>query len=149
VAAQDTTIAVPGEVRKWAYHHHTHPDLTIQQIADHFEVKPRRIKDALGAAAVVATLDVTQEDSFPLQVQDLQADDPEERALGAVMHELVGELLGTLTDDERQVVEMKFGLNGFGGREHTPKEIAEVTGSTHNAVNRILSNALHTLRDAA
>jgi RNA polymerase sigma factor (sigma-70 family) len=147
-------IDVPNHIKKIQLTAHNHPELSVAELASKHEASPAAVLRALNAARVVASLDAqkqTADSEFGGEydlIADESADDP-----AALVDEGLGvdtrELLARLSDEQRQVVEMKFGLNGYGGREHTAPEIAEVMSTTAEAVRSLLNDALKLLRRPA
>lgn len=80
------------------------------------------------------------------------ANDPLSRAHRAMLNERLDDLLRwALTDEERTVVRLRFGLEESkrGGRGWTANEIGGRLGMTHDDVVRVAGSALEKLREAA
>lgn len=84
------------------------------------------------------------EDSLGDLVEDKTQDTPEEAMEQLVRKEEVSELLDTLSDRERQVIRMRYGLDG--GKIVTLEEIGEQLGVTRERVRQIEARAMEKLR---
>lgn len=84
------------------------------------------------------------EDSLRDLVQDRSESTPEEAMDVLVLREEVRELLETLSDRERQVIRLRYGLED--GRSHTLGEIGEMLGVTRERVRQIEARAMEKLR---
>lgn len=91
----------------------------------------------------------TGTDGLPLQLMDVVSEDGDLLEQVAAQ-EMVGQLReavqACLTDQERQVITLRYGLEG-----HPPKrqrEVAQITGISRSYVSRIEKRALQKLREA-
>lgn len=84
------------------------------------------------------------EDSLGDLVEDKTQDTPEEAMEQIVRKEEVSELLDTLSDRERRVIRMRYGLDG--GKIFTLEEIGEQLGVTRERVRQIEARAMEKLR---
>lgn len=87
------------------------------------------------------------EDSLGDMVEDRSETTPEEAMDILVRREEVKELLGTLNDRERQVIQLRYGLGD--SRTHTLEEIGERLGVTRERVRQIEARAMEKLRKNA
>jgi len=85
-----------------------------------------------------------QESSLADLIEDESTLAPVEVALQQLLHEQVENALEELTDRERQVLEMRFGL--LDGRAHTLEEVGSALGVTRERIRQIESKALRKLR---
>lgn len=143
-------IQVPGQVTRILLTAHNNPDMSVDEIAKAVKTTAVQVRAAKRAAVVTRSLDATWQDSNDEHedIEDKFSDNPAEAYERTANMEWVCELLTTLPDDEREVVELMFGLNGYSGKEHTRKEVAEVMGMPVGAVITLHSNALKHLREA-
>jgi len=85
------------------------------------------------------------EDELPLS--DLIEDDsvytPERVVITQTLGIQIRDLLASLTPRERQVIELRYGLDG--DYEHTLQEAGRKLGLSHEAVRQLESRALRTL----
>lgn len=87
------------------------------------------------------------EDSLGDMVEDRSETTPEEAMDILVRREEVKELLETLNDRERQVIQLRYGLGD--SRTHTLEEIGERLGVTRERVRQIEARAMEKLRKNA
>ena len=91
----------------------------------------------------------TGADGAPLELMDVvsQEQDPVEQiASREQVRKLHGAVAEVLTPQERQVVELRYGLGSH--RPHRQREVAAVTGISRSYVSRIEKRALQKLRAA-
>lgn len=74
----------------------------------------------------------------------IMADDTDERITDIMIKEQLHEVLNTLKDREKQVLSLRFGLNG--GSEKTLEEVGVVLSISRERVRQIERNALQKLR---
>lgn len=84
------------------------------------------------------------EESLGDMVADRSADSPEEAMNKLVQREEVRELLETLNDREREVIRLRYGLDG--GRSHTLEEIGDKLGVTRERIRQIEIRAMQKMR---
>ena len=87
------------------------------------------------------------ENSLGDMVEDRTEPTPEEAMNALVQQEEVKELLETLSDRERQVIRLRYGLDEE--KPHTLEEIGEILGVTRERVRQIEARALEKLRKSA
>lgn len=87
------------------------------------------------------------ENSLGDMVEDKTEVTPEEAMNQLVQKEEVSELLGSLTERERQVISMRYGLED--GRTHTLEEIGSELDVTRERVRQIEARAMEKLRKIA
>nr|MBN1228592.1 RNA polymerase sigma factor RpoD [Anaerolineae bacterium] len=89
---------------------------------------------------------VGQEDSSLLGdfIEDDKVPGPVEKADRQLLKEQVRELLSGLSDREREVLEMRFGLKD--GQDHTLEEVGKHFGVTRERIRQIEAKALRKLR---
>lgn len=98
----------------------------------------------------VTSLDVPIGENDDVSRGDLIADpfssDPEDVVVAHAVAEAVDTMLGTLTDRERWVLELRFGVGD--GRTRTLHEVGQELGVTRERIRQIESKALGKLRQA-
>ena len=114
------------------------------EILMHFRSQRRSAQDVSlsdyietgGEGAALSLMDVVSEDSDLLE----QISDREElRSLCAAVDRV-------LTDQERQIIVLRYGLRGF--PPHRQREVSDITGISRSYVSRIEKRALQKLRAA-
>jgi RNA polymerase primary sigma factor len=89
---------------------------------------------------------VGSEDSGQLGdfIEDETVEGPVDATSGTLLHEQLYTILDSLSDREKSVLEMRFGLSD--GRSHTLEEVGQKFGVTRERVRQIESKALRKLR---
>src|SRR5699024_2582706 len=87
------------------------------------------------------------ENSLGDMVEDRREATPEEAMNTLVQKEEVSELLSKLTDRERQVIGLRYGLED--GKTHTLEEIGGMLNVTRERVRQIEARAMEKLRESA
>ena len=77
-------------------------------------------------------------------IEDDSVEEPVNAASKQLLREQVRNVLGFLSDRERQVLEMRFGLKD--GRDHTLEEVGKEFGVTRERIRQIEAKALRKLR---
>lgn len=77
-------------------------------------------------------------------IQDETVVEPVDAASKELLREQIRNVLGFLSDREREVLEMRFGLND--GRDHTLEEVGRNFGVTRERIRQIEAKALRKLR---
>ncbi len=77
-------------------------------------------------------------------IEDMSVVEPVDAASRELLREQVRNVLGFLTDRERAVIEMRFGLND--GKDHTLEEVGREFGVTRERIRQIEAKALRKLR---
>ncbi len=68
----------------------------------------------------------------------------ETEAMNQALHNTINEVLSTLTEKERRIIEMRYGLNGE--REHTLEEVGKKYNVTRERIRQIQAKALRKLK---
>ena len=89
---------------------------------------------------------IGHEDSTELGdfIEDESVEEPVAAASKELLREQIGQVLGFLTEREREVLEMRFGLND--GKDHTLEEVGKRFGVTRERIRQIEAKALRKLR---
>ncbi len=95
-------------------------------------------------ASLDAPLDIDPSLSIGESLADEQAETPEMQIQGAEIEHLVGEWIGLLNDKQRQVIQMRYGLDG--NEVATLEELAARLDLTRERVRQIQIEALAQLR---
>ena len=121
---------------------------TVEELADKVQMTPSRVREIQRIAQEPVSLEtpVGEEDDSHLGdfIEDQQAVAPAEAAARALLNEAVGEALDELTDRERQVVRLRFGLED--GQARTLEEVGKEFGVTRERIRQIEAKTLAKLR---
>ena len=121
---------------------------TDEELADHLRLDVRRVKVYRQASKAPVSLDAPLSDDDSDQVSEIVADPnaaaPFERLVKETDTALLKEVLAGLTDREKAILAMRFGLND--GVEKTLEEIGKVFGVTRERIRQIEGEALKKLR---
>ena len=82
--------------------------------------------------------------SFGDFIEDKSAENPSDVTSYSLLKEKLGDVLTTLTERERKILEMRFGLTD--GYERTLEEIGKMYNVTRERIRQIESKALRKLR---
>jgi RNA polymerase primary sigma factor len=124
-------------------------DPTPEELAEKTGLTPARIRDIFRFSLDPLSLDspVGEEDDSNLSdfIEDASADEPAEVAIRELLVEAVEEALDGLNDREREVVRLRFGLDGD-GQVRTLEEVGKTFGVTRERIRQIESKTLAKLR---
>jgi RNA polymerase primary sigma factor len=113
-----------------------------------WEDATNKVKNILKTAEEPVSLErpVGDEDNSTLAdfIEDQDAAAPLESAAKEILREQVQDSLSSLSDRERQVLELRFGLND--GKDHTLEEVSQFFGVTRERIRQIEAKALRKLR---
>jgi len=134
-----TAEQMAQELQRW-------PD--IEELAAQMDMPVERVEELLGLAQEWISLDEPpgeEEDSLLLDmIADEEAQQPYQRVIDADLREHVERSLQSLPLREREVIQMRFGLQGH--REHTLAEIGRHFHLSRQRIKEIETSALEKLR---
>ena len=123
-------------------------DPTDEEVAEDLGLKTRRVREYRDASRAPVSLDApigTEEsDRISETVADANAAAPFDRITRESDTELVHEVLATLSDRERSILGMRFGLDN--GEPKTLEEVGEHFKVTRERIRQIQEQALRALR---
>ena len=121
---------------------------TTQEISEGMEVPPERVREILKVSQEPVSLETPigeEEDSHLGDfIEDRSAPAPAEAATFQLLREQVDGVLGTLSERERRVLQLRFGLED--GRSRTLEEVGRDFGVTRERIRQIEAKALRKLR---
>jgi len=121
---------------------------TNEELATQMGASPDKVAQIAKAARQPASLEApVMEDSdsnISNFIADKSAAQPIDVATNRLLKEQVGDILASLLDRERRVIEMRFGLSD--GRRYTLDEVGQVFGITRERVRQLEKKALGKLR---
>lgn len=123
-------------------------DPTPEEISVGLEVSPERVREILQLTREPVSLDSPVGDEGDIRLGDFIEDDgapnPVDVVTSVLLREQVGEVLGTLSERESRVLQLRFGLED--GRSRTLEEVGHEYGVTRERIRQIEAKALHKLR---
>ncbi len=121
---------------------------TVEELADKVDMTPARVREIMRISQDPLSLDspVGEEDDSNLSdfIEDHTADAPAEVAARRMLGDAVIEALDELSDREKAVVKLRFGL--VDGRARTREEVGREFGVTRERIRQIESKTLAKLR---
>jgi RNA polymerase primary sigma factor len=120
---------------------------SVEEVASRVDMTPERVREILRMSQETISLEQPMgEDDFSLSdlLEDLSAVAPSEAAARAMLNEAVNEALSELSERERAVVRMRFGLDD--GEMRTLEEVGKAFGVTRERIRQIESKTLAKLR---
>jgi RNA polymerase primary sigma factor len=120
---------------------------SVDEVAERVEMTAGRVREILRVSQETISLEQPMgEDDFSLSdlLEDQAAIAPSEAATRAMLNQAVTEALGELSERERKVVRLRFGLED--GEMHTLEEVGREFGVTRERIRQIESKTLAKLR---
>ena len=126
-------------------------EATNEELAKVIGITPEKVRDIKKIAQDPISLETPigeKEDSHLGDfIEDHEAVAPDEAAGSILLREQIDELLNTLTDRERQVLELRFGLHD--GKTRTLEEVGKHFDVTRERIRQIEGKALNKLKKSA
>lgn len=122
---------------------------STEEVAEKLNTDPATVERIFGLNDPVASTDEYSEFRSGRQIMESIADkggsNPEERYADAAAERLLGNWVKQLSDQQRDVVEYRYGLHGRGRK--TLEEVGKLMGVTRERVRQVQLAALSRLRD--
>ena len=116
-----------------------------------YRISPEEVEKYLQVCKVPLSLDAPvgeNEDTFFIDfLSKYGTAEVEEKVIQEVIQKEIDDLLSKLTEKERKVIELRFGLGG--GEPKTLREIGEILGLSRERVRQLETRALRKLRNLA
>jgi RNA polymerase primary sigma factor len=119
----------------------------VEEVATRVEMTPERVREIVRVSQETVSLEQPMgEDDFSLSdlLEDEGAVAPSEAAARALLNEAVNQALSELSERERKVVRLRFGLED--GQMRTLEEVGKEFGVTRERIRQIESKTLAKLR---
>jgi len=121
---------------------------TPEELAEHLEMPEDKVRQILEVAKEPVSLETPIGDEEDSQlgdfVEDENAEDPLDGAVGLALSEATLEVLESLTPREEKVLRMRFGIGM--NTDHTLEEVGKQFGVTRERIRQIEAKALRKLR---
>jgi len=121
---------------------------TVEEIAGRVEFTIERVREIQRINQDTVSLEqpMGEEEDFSLSdlIEDQGAEVPDDAATRSMLHEAVRDALATLPKREREVMELRFGLED--GRVRTLEEVGKAFGVTRERIRQIEAKTLAKLR---
>jgi len=121
---------------------------TVEEIAGRVEFPIERVREIQRINQDTVSLEqpMGDEEDFSLSdlIEDQGAEVPDDAATRSMLHEAVRDALATLPKREREVMELRFGLDD--GRVRTLEEVGKAFGVTRERIRQIEAKTLAKLR---
>jgi len=157
IADQSRTIRIPVHMveimtRLWRAQKQLSQELgrepTPEDLADEMRLPVSRIEALLRMARQPVSLDAPVGEDGDVKVadfiEDKAAENPSDVTSFSFLKEKLNDVLASLTERERKILEMRFGLvDGYG---HTLEEIGNIYNVTRERIRQIEAKALRKLR---
>jgi RNA polymerase primary sigma factor len=157
IADQSRTIRIPVHMieiinKLWRTQKQLSQDLrreaTAEDLADEMGLPLSRIKSLWKMAQQTVSLDAPVDDEGEVRVgdfiEDKTAEDPSDGIGYSLRKEKLDLVLASLTERERKILQMRFGLNDGDG--HTLEEIGKIYNVTRERIRQIEAKGLRKLR---
>ena len=121
---------------------------TDDEIAAEMEIEEGKVEEIRRIAQLPVSLEtpIGEEEDSQLGdfIEDRDLPSPEESAAGHLLREQIEEMLGALSEREKEVLHYRFGLED--GRSYTLEEVGKRFGVTRERIRQIEAKALRKLR---
>jgi RNA polymerase primary sigma factor len=121
---------------------------TAEEIAQHLEFTPDKVREIMKISQEPVSLETPigeEEDSHLGDfIEDSDVEAPSDAASFTMLQEQLTEVLNTLNDRERKVIQLRFGLQD--GHPRTLEEVGREFGVTRERIRQIESKTLSKLR---
>ena len=125
---------------------------TNEEIAKELDIEPEKVEYIQKIKQDITSLDAGigrdgddgEESTLGDFIEDEDTKSPEESTTIQMLKDQVGKILGSLSDRERKIIEMRFGLNGT--KSHTLEEVGLEFAVTRERIRQIEAKALLKLR---
>jgi RNA polymerase primary sigma factor len=122
---------------------------TLEEIVEHSGIEREKVLLALGASKSLLSLDQTTKEGFDRTLAEMLEDEhsvsPEDKTASQLLSRDIRALLGILTQQEKDVINLRFGLDD--GNPMTLAESGAVLGLSRERVRQIEFKAMKKMRN--
>ena len=111
--------------------------------------KAEIIRQGLAAVNAPTQMGTDESQAMAEMISGQDEDAPDHNMMQSSDAPIVEELLGSLDERERRILELRFGLDGHEGPPRTFKQIGEIVGLTRERVRQLEKKALASLQELA
>jgi RNA polymerase primary sigma factor len=123
---------------------------TLEELAKEMNVTVTKVKEILAANRTPLSLDTPygedEDNSLAELVEDENSERPEDSTEASLMSADIRGILKTLTQREREILILRFGLND--GKQRTLEQVGKLVGITRERTRQIELKALRALRQS-
>ncbi len=147
VHVADTKRRVDRAVQGFQQRHGRDPE--IADVAAECSLPEAKVASSISLVGEPVSLDAPRGEAAKSLLEDLNATEPNAYAilLGHEQSEVIERLLRRLSERERRVLKLRFGIGG--GRDHTLEEVGRFLGVTRERIRQLEKSAMEKLRKAA
>jgi RNA polymerase primary sigma factor len=124
---------------------------TVEDLAKALNLKEEEVKEMQSYMSDTSSLDVQVGDEEDTTIGSLIADNhamnPEDSYINNSLHDMIIEIVDTLSEREAEIIKLRFGLNN--GKPMTLEEVGQAYGLTRERIRQIEAKALRKLRHPA
>ena len=121
----------------------------IHELAEFLGISLEKVIDMINVSQEAASLDIAIDDDNQTKLSDLiedkQTELPENIVFRMSLQETLSQILQKLTDRERRIIQLRYGLAGEG--PYTLEETGRLLGITRERVRQIQERALSKMRN--
>lgn len=124
---------------------------TTEELSIAMGIPPEKIKQIVNINTATGSLDsrIYEGDNyteFGDMIEDVRSKNPFEELFSLALQDTIDEILNSLSDREKRIIELRFGLYGIG--PHTLEETGQALGITRERVRQLQKKAIKKLKDA-
>lgn len=123
-------------------------DPSIRELANYMDLSQTKVKEIIKLSQETTSLDTTIDDENVTKLSDLIQDEhtynPFERVFSTALRETVSQVLGLLSEREKRIIKLRFGLDGQG--PFTLEQTGKILGITRERVRQIQEKAITRMR---
>jgi RNA polymerase primary sigma factor len=128
-------------------------EASLEEISDVVGLPVEKVAVLMNLKESMLSLNQKAGNEIDAELMEIIADEESEENIyreyfRTELRKALEESFGILTEKERKVLEMRYGLNGFGGRPLKIREIAKMFNVSNQRIKNIETSALNKLRNS-